>query len=306
MNKNYLSALLAAAALAFTACSSNDDNIVDNTADAPVAAQITAGISNGQTVTRISTTDEGSAFAEGDVIHVVANGAVAYDYTLQGSAWAPVTDPYYFQDRDDVAFQGWYAAIDATDNSIGINTTEQTINGDGWNEWDILVTPTVTTSVSSPTVNFTGDNAFAHIMTQVTLAFTAGDGIDDLTALSQYTLKSLTTGATFDAQSCTLTAGSDIADIAQDVTGATGTEYTCTPIILVPQDIADGTIVLEVTYNSQTYTADLTLPSDATALADGTHYTFNVTINNTGLKVDGAEIANWATTDTQSSDATMR
>lgn len=285
---------MAAAALLTLAACSNDDNLNAPFADGPIAAQVTAGISNGQAVTRVSVGNDGSAsFTANDAIHVVAGGSSTYVYTFNGSLWT-ADSPYYFQDRNTVSFRAWYSAttLTETNNSISINTTSQTSTGD-WNNWDILATPAVSTTVSDPTINFTGDNAFQHIMSQVTFTFKAGDGISDLTNLTQYTLKGLVAEAAFNTLTCELTTGSNTDDIAMTVSGATGAEHTCTPIILVPQTVTGGTFTLDVTYNDQTYTATLNLPDGG--FLSGYSYTYTVTIKNTKLEVGDAEIAGWET-----------
>ena len=289
--RTFFYTMLAAGLLA----SCTNDELADNPlADGPVAAQVTADIS--QTLTRVSANGVSASFTSGDEINVVADGSATYVYTLQdnGTTWSAGNNPYYFQNRDIVSFQAWYAApgYKKTGNAIEINTKNQTVSS-GWNQWDILATPVVATNVTSPTVAFTGTNAFSHVMTQVTMVFKKGDGISDLAALEGYTLKSLTTDATFNTLNCTLTPGTTTDDIA--VTGiedASGTEYTCTPLILVPQTVT-GTIDLEVKYNDQTYKATLNAPT--AGLQAGYSYTYTVTVSNTKLEVSNAAISDWRT-----------
>lgn len=66
-------------ALGLTACNKEMDNPL---ADGPVAAQVTAGIS--QTLTRVSANANGisASFTNGDIINVVADGSATYVYTL--------------------------------------------------------------------------------------------------------------------------------------------------------------------------------------------------------------------------------
>ena len=302
--RTFFYTMLAAGLLA----SCTNDELADNPlADGPVPAQVTADIS--QTLTRVSANGVSASFTAGDEINVVADGNATYVYTLQdnGTTWSAGDHPYYFQGRGTVSFQAWYAApgYTKTGNAIEINTKNQTVSS-GWNQWDILATPVVETDVSSPTVAFTGTDAFSHVMTQVTMVFKKGDGISDLAALKGYTLKSLTTDATFNTLDCTLTPGTTTDDIA--VTGiedASGEEYTCTPLILVPQTVT-GTIALEVAYNGQTYKATLNAPT--AGLQAGYSYTYTVTVSNTKLEVSNAAISNWRTDSTFSGtgDATLR
>ena len=291
--RTFFYTMLAAGLLA----SCTNDELADNPlADGSVAAQVTADIS--QTLTRVSANGVSASFTSGDEINVVADGSATYVYTLQdnGTTWSAGNNPYYFQGRGIVSFQAWYAAPDytKTGDAIEINTKNQTVSS-GWNQWDILATPVVETDVSSPTVAFTGTDAFSHVMTQVTMVFKKGNGISDLAALKGYTLKSLTTDATFNTLNCTLTSGTTTDDIAVTDISASGTEYTCTPLILVPQTVT-GTIDLEVKYNDQTYKAKLNAP--AAGLQAGYSYTYTVTVSNTKLEVSNAAISDWRTDQT--------
>lgn len=279
-------------ALSLTACT--QDELQDNPlADGPVALNVTAGIS--QVATRVSIEGNTAAFTNGDQINVVADGNETHVYTLQGSSWSAGDNPYYFQNTGNVNFRAWYAdpELQLSANIIDIDTQTQRTGSNGWNKWDILATPAVQTNVHSSTVNFTGNNAFQHVMSQVTLVFETGAGISNLEALSGYTLKSLVTNAIFNTRFCTVNPSPTTADMTANITDASGTSYTCTPLILVPQAIT-GTIGLEVTYNNQTYKAALNAP-EGSYLNAGYSYTYNVTISNTGLTVSGAEIENWKT-----------
>lgn len=284
----------AAALLSLAAC--NNDEMNNPLADGPVAAQVTAGIS--RTMTRVSTDDSGAAsFSKDDVIHVVANGST-YNYSYDGTDWSAVSTPYYFQDRNDVTFRAWYAdpSVEVNDeNLISIDTHTQTYSETGWNYHDILATPGVKTTVSNPTVSFTGDNAFRHIMSQLVFTFKAGDGIPDLSELRGYTLDEIVIGATFNTQNLELTAESYGGFIA--ITGiedAAGEEYTAFPLILVPQTITSGKLNLEVTYNGQAYEAELNVP-EGDKLQPGYSYAYTVTISNTKLEVGNPAIENWQT-----------
>lgn len=293
--RNYL--FLAAAATVFAACS-NDENMPGNDPGSPVAAQVTAGIS--QTMTRVSLDNNGAAaFTARDKINVVVGGAQIYVYALQNDGtWQADSTPYYFQDRNSVTFRGWYADpnVKVENDAISIDTKTQTYNTEsGWNYHDILVTSVVSASASNPSISFTGDNAFGHIMSQMVFTFKAGDGIADLSSLTGYTLKGIVTDATFDTQTLTRTNGSTSGDIAiTGISGVTGTEYTCAPIILVPQTFTSSQLDLEVTYNGQTYKATLNVP-EGDQLQSGYSYTYTVTINNTELEVGNAIIKDWIT-----------
>ena len=93
-----------------------------------------------------------------------------------------------------------------------------------------------------------------------------GGGISDLAALKGYTLRRLTTDATFSTLNCTLTPGTTIGDIA--VTGiedASGAEY----VYRLPDD-----------YNNALFLG-------------GYVYTFNITVDAKGLEVSVAQSSTW-------------
>lgn len=282
MKRIFLYTMLAAGLLA--SCT-NDENL-----NGPVAAQITAGIN--QATTRVSVDGNSASFTDGDKINVVAPDNNTYVYTLQSDdTWSDGNNPYYFQDTNPVSFQAWYATATPQGTTISINTTTQTVT-DGWNQWDILVTPTVTASASSPTINFTGDYAFKHIMSQVALTFKAGDGISDLTSLTAYTLKGLVTNDTFNTQTCALENETATGDVTiTGISGVSGPEYSATPLILLPQAVTNNQIALEVTYNNQVYKANLTTPIGG--LQEGYSYAYTVTIKNNGLEISDTEIEDW-------------
>ncbi len=299
MKRSILFTLLAAGLLA--GCEYNE--VKPTPTGDPVAAEVTASIN--QALPRVEAGDgQFARFAAGDVIYVVAGGVAIHDYTLQGDgSWSAGDNPYYFQSAGDVAFRAWYAdpAVAPADNVIAIDTRTQPTGDNGWNRWDILATPQVTASATAPQINFTGDDAFAHVMAQVSFVLRAGDGIADLAALTGYTLKGMITDATFDTQTCTLAAGDTTSDIAVELAGASDAEHACAPLILVPQAV--GTLDLDVAYNGQTYAASLDVPDGG--LQAGYSYTYTVTISNTGLDANAAEISSWLPGEGGQGEATL-
>lgn len=297
MKKSYRFCTIFLPVIALAACT-NDDLQDNPPANGPVPLNVTADIS--AVATRTSIDGEGSAsFTTGDIIRVVDNNQVRYDYSLQAdNTWDAGDNPYYFQNTAPVDFRAWYApdgAIElSVDNVIPINTKQQTIDGsNNWNKWDILATPEVTAGVSSPSINFTGDKAFRHVMCQVAFTFIAGvdAGIPNLASLSDYTIKEVITDATFNQRSCTLTSGSTTGDITGSAQNPGYTlTYTTTPFIVVPQEPASSRS-LEVKYNTNTYKTNLTIPTGGWKA--GHSYIYTITIRNTGLEISNASIAGW-------------
>ena len=299
--KQYIYTLAVLLALGLTACNKEMDNPL---ADGPVALSVTADIN--QVATRATAT----AFENNDQIGIfpiksdaLETGQANKTYTYNGSTFTSA-NPYYFQDRGMVTFNAYYpydATLTATDYTIDINTRaeyqkSETIEGTNieWRTNDYLYA-SAETNVIEPSVSYTGDNAFNHVMTQVVFVFNAGtdDSVSDLSALGGYKIATpLVMDGSFDAVTGKVTPDADAKaeEIEMTVAGSAATELSAAPLILVPQTVT-GTIALEVTYNGQTYKANLTAPTDG--FKAGHSYTYPVTISNTGLEIGNAEINDW-------------
>lgn len=302
----FLVATLLASSL--TACDTRDAGDPRTITDPVAMACFTADI---QAVSRASA--DGTAFTDGDKVGIVplCSGNVDEQqnntpYIYDGSRFAPVDSPYWFKNRNDVTFNAYYPfAADMTDNKIPIDTKaeNQTLDGNGWRLNDILFASAVT-NVASPTVSYTGDHAFSHQLSKLTLIFNAGDGFADLSELQDYTLGTLATQGDFNTATGTigLAATEDPTDITMTVSGSAGTSLAATPLILLPQSITEGALSLEVTFGGQRYRATLPV-SDG--LRPGKHYTYTVTIKGTDLTIGTPQIVDWETTDGDSVHATM-
>lgn len=308
MKKYYL---LAATALAFAACSSDEDSV--QTLEKPVAMAFSADIYGANT--RVS--DEGTAFTQDDEIGIVAIKDNALEstqfnikYTRGADNSSPeftATTPYYFQDTQEVTFHAYYpykSTPTSSSPTISIDTKSENQTEDGRKANDILFAK-LSTTYANPKVNFTDNNAFKHQLSRLKLKVVAGTdkGISDLSKLTAYKIAtSLTLDATFNVQAGTLTAGSTTSNISGNASSASGTEYSFDPIIIVPQSVTSGKIALELTYNSQTYKTELTV--EDSKFQAGNSYDYTVTINNTGLEVTSATITNWESK-TDSGTATL-
>ena len=300
-------------ALSLAACT-NDGLQDDPLADGPVPLSVTADIS------AVATRAQATAFEEGDMIGIYPyknNDLETVQanrlYTYSGGKFAS-TDPYYFQDRDEMTFNAYYpydGNLTAENPRIEIDTrADNQVNRDDivWRKNDYLFASNQTT-VILPSVSYTGENAFKHVMSQVIFVFKAGtdSGVLNLSTLSQYKIATpLRMDGYFYASSGQVVpkATSTKEAITMGITGASGTEHICTPLFLLPQDDLGNTLSLEVTYNRLIYRASLTPPTGG--LKAGYSYTYTVTIRNTALEVSNAEISDWITTVGSSGNATLQ
>ena len=159
---------------------------------------------------------------------------------------------------------------------------------------DFLYATGATASTHNPEVNFTNgtkaggkDCSFHHCMSQITLTFEAGSGVDFSTIQPEsYTLSELVLTGSFD----TTTGIAKTDEKAQAAGLEMPISSTLTSsVILFPQTKAS--ISLTVVFNGNDYNATLTVPDGE--LKAGNNYTYTVTVRNKGLSIGSAEIADW-------------
>ncbi len=277
--------LFALAALALTLAACNNDN--ENLNDGPVAAKFTAGITP---VTRAS----GTTWNDGDRIGITGIGTdydnVPYILKKKGTFEAE-GNAIYFNSTTEVKFRAYYP-YNPTGGKFTV-TTDAAAQKDQ-PAIDFLFASGATGSTYNPEVKFTDktndggpDNSFHHRMSQITLTFKAGLGVDfDAATPDEYTLSGLKLDGTFDTASGTAAVGdqAQAKELTIPLDGAVQSS-----IILIPQEA--NTLSLTVVYNAENYHATLTVPKGA--LQAGDNYSYTVKLNNKDLEVSTAEITNW-------------
>lgn len=276
---------LAALALALAACTNDNENLNDDS----VAAVINAEISDA-----VSTRASGTAWAERDEIGISESrfGYTNVPYRWESGKFTPTGTIIFFQDDDPTTFSAYYPY-----NAAGGTLTATTDATAQQNQpaIDFLYATGATASTHNPEVNFTDDTdaggtdcSFHHCMSQITLTFKEGSGVDFSTIQpTGYTLSGLMLTGSFDTT--TGTAETDDATAAQDLDMTLTNGALTSSVILFPQTKAS--IGLSVYYNSQPYTATLTVPDGA--LKAGNNYTYTVTVRNKDLSVSSATISDW-------------
>lgn len=272
----------AALALALAACTN------DNLNDGPVAAVINAEISDA-----VATRASGTAWAERDEIGISESrfGYTNVPYRLENGKFIPTGTIIFFQDDDPTTFSAYYPY-----NAAGGTLTATTDVTAQQNQpaIDFLYATGATASTHNPEVNFTNnlstggtDCSFHHRMSQITLTFQEGSGVDFNTIKpTGYTLSGLVLEGSFDTTTGTAEtdANAQTADLTMELDGA-----LTSSVILFPQSTTS--IELSVYYSSQPYTATLTVPDGA--LKAGNNYTYTVTVRNKDLSISSATISDW-------------
>ena len=275
----------AALALSLAACNNNEN--LNN--DGPVAAVINAEISDA-----VATRASGTNWAERDEIGISESrfGYTNVPYRWESGKFTPTGTIIFFQDDDPTIFSAYYP-YDADGGTLTATTDAKAQQNQP--AIDFLYATGATASTHNPEVNFTDDTdaggtdcSFHHCMSQITLTFKEGSGVDFSTIQpTGYTLSGLMLTGSFDTT--TGTAETDDATAAQDLDMTLTNGALTSSVILFPQTKAS--IGLSVYYNSQPYTATLTIPDGA--LKAGNNYTYTVTVRNKDLSIESAEITPW-------------
>lgn len=273
---------LAVLSLILAACNKNEDLNGDD----PVAAKFAAGITP---VTRAS----GTTWDAGDRIGITGIGTV-YDnvpYILKNGTFEAEGTVIYFQTTGEVVFRAYYP-YSPTGGPFPVTTDADAQENQP--AIDLLFASGATGSTHSPEVSFIDktdeggeDHSFHHCMSQITLAFEEGSGVNfDLVKPVGYTLSGLKLEGSFDTASGTATVGdqAQAKDLTITLDGAVQSS-----LILIPQEA--NTLPLKVNNNGQTYYATLTVPQGK--LKAGDNYIYTVTVRNKGIEVSKAEIATW-------------
>lgn len=297
-------AVTGAAALSLSSC------VKDKLSDR-AAAVIEASIEN-------STRASGTSWTEEDRIGVstVPGTRTIYTnvpYKWGGSKFNADGEIIYFQSGEAVTFNAYYPY-----NAAG-GTLEAKTDAEAQKNLpaiDFLYAGGASASMTAPTVSFTGIRAFSHRMSQVTVTFEEGDGMEFTDKLEMYTLDGLILEGTFNTETGAALAKSagtsESLAIRLENVSVSNKRYTAAPVILFPQDVPGGKIPLVVRVAYVNYATELSLP-DAdgdgvkdSALKPGYSYTFSVRVKKTAIEIASAEIKPWNEVEGDSGDAVLR
>ena len=280
----------AALALTLAACNNDNENLNN---DGPVAAKFIADITP---ATRVN--QDGTDWTDGDRIGVTGASFTNVPYKREYGMFVPDGTTIYFDDTETKTFNAYYP-YQAEGGTVTVSTAADK-QGTGI---DFLFASGATGDTHNPTVSFTGDHAFHHCMSLIKFTFKPGDGlIFNETEPAGYTLEGLKHEGTFDTATGTtaVTAASD-SPITMQLGGATTSQ-----VIILPQEVTIP-LDLSVSYNGQSYIAQLKLPATPTAnfYTAGYAYTYNITLNNKDIEVSAPTINPWESGDSNDASAEL-
>ena len=274
----------AALGIALTACT-NDNEMTDN---GPVAAVINAEISDA-----VATRASGTTWADKDEIGVSENryGYTNVRYRRANGKFEPAGSIIFFEDDAPTTFSAYYP-YDSKGGTLTATTDGEAQKNQP--KIDFLYATGATASTHNPEVNFTDgtkaggkDCSFHHCMSQITLTFVAGSGVDFSTIQPEsYTLSELVLTGSFDTTTgiAKTDENTQTADLEMPISST-----LTSSVILFPQTKAS--IGLTVVFNGYDYNATLTVPDGE--LKAGNNYTYTVTVRNKDLSIGSAEITDW-------------
>ena len=278
---------LAALALALAACTNDNENLNDDSVAAVINAEISDAVSTRASGTtwdngdRIGVTDIGNDTQYGNVPFILKNGKFEAEENV-----------IYIKDTKTHTFRAYYP-YNAAGGTLAA-TTDATAQ-QNQPAIDFLFASGATGDKDSPVVSFTdktdkggADNSFHHRMSQITLTFEAGAGVDfSQVKPERYTLDGLKLTGTFNTADGIATAddGAQTGELTMELADGSLTSS----VILFPQTAAS--LPLVVNFNDVEYKATLTVPEGA--LQAGNNYTYTVKVRNKGIEVSEATIAKW-------------
>ena len=302
---------IAAAALLFAACANEEDGIGNN---GPVAATVKADISNN---IKTRGTAEDNSWTAGDAIgvYVTSSGYTTGDnkkyVTTNGDGTFEAADnnnTIYFKNNEETTFSAYYPYNKyLTDGKMNWNIAEVEANQPC--KADVLFASGATASKASPTVNFTdAEHRFKHCMSLVEFKIKPGQGVKDNNyKFNRLNMKGIFTSGKFDTRTGSVEAAGDRETLTRffnnDVSFESEESFA---YIMLPQSLESNKMDIEIYLllndSEVKYTTSIT-PTTNGQFEGGKKYTYNITVKNTGITIENANIVPWGNGDSGNLDA---
>ena len=299
---------IAAAALLFAACANEEDGIGNS---GPVAATVQADIV--KNTTRATTDD---TWSKNDAIGVYAtsSGNTTGDnkkyVTTNGDGTFEAADndnTIYFKDNKETTFSAYYPYKKfLTDGKMNWRMAEVEANLPC--EADVLFASGATASKASPTVNFTdAEHRFKHCMSLVEFKIKPGQGVKDNNyKFNSLNMKGIFISGKFDTRTGSVEAAGDRVTLTRVFNDVSFESEESFAYIMLPQSLESNKMDIEIYLllndSEVKYTTPIT-PSTNGQFEGGKKYTYNITVKNTGITIEKANIVPWENGDSGDLDA---
>lgn len=297
MKKIYI---LAAAAIALTACEKNDDNLSLSSTPARISASI-----GESSLSRAS----GTSWTPGDEIGIsvsIANGALSLNNlqyaTTDGSGLFTGTPIYFYNPMSFTAYYPFNGEEGSAPGILEARTAIENQKEDVQPQIDFLWDQQAGINVvdNKPEVHFT----FGHKMSKVTLIFENGNDETKLSNIISYMIEGLVLEGTFNTETGVCAAKNQPAeDFKMDFDKGTVQNNVALPsLILFPQNPGNDKVKLHL-YADELNDSEIlqhyncTLNFSNGELLPGRNYVYTITVTKTGVSVKNASIENWSETE---------
>ena len=303
---------IAAAALLFAACANEEDGIGNN---GPVAATVKADISNN---IKTRGTADNNSWTAGDAIGVYVT---SYSYTTgdnkkyvttNGDGTFEAADNnniIYFKDNKETTFSAYYPYSNTlTDGKMNWQMAEVVENQPC--KADVLFASGAIASKASPTVNFTdSEHRFKHCMSMVEFKIKPGQGVKyNNYKLNRLELKGIFTSGKFDTRTGLVENVGDRMSLVRNFVDVPFESEESFAYIMLPQNLESNKMDIEIYLllndSEVKYTTSIT-PSTNGQFEGGKKYTYNITVKNTGITIEDANIYPWENGDSSDLDAEL-
>ena len=301
---------IAAAALLFAACANEEDGIGNN---GPVAATVKADISNN---IKTRGTADNNSWTAGDAIgvNVTSTGNTTGDnkkyVTTNGDGTFEAADnnnTIYFKNNEETTFSAYYPYSESLKNGkMDWNMDEVKANQPC--KADVLFASGATASKASPTVNFTdAEHRFKHCMSLVEFKIKPGQGVKyNNYRFNRLELKGIFRSGQFDTRTGAVITIGDRGSIRRDFDDVYFENEESFAYIMLPQSLESNKMDIEIYLllndSEVKYTTPIT-PSTNGQFEGGKKYTYNITVKNTGITIEKANIVPWENGDSGDLDA---
>ena len=299
---------IAAAALLFAACANEEDGIGNN---GPVAATVKADIV--KNVTR-ATTDNTWSNNDAIGVNVTSTGYTTGDnkkyVTTNGDGTFEAADnnnTIYFKNNEETTFSAYYPYSESLKDGK-MDWIMDEVKANQPCKADVLFASGATASKASPTVNFTdAEHRFKHCMSLVEFKIKPGQGVKyNNYKFNRLELKGIFISGKFDTRTGSVETVGDRGSIGRDFDDVSFENEESFAYIMLPQNLESKKMDIDIyllLYDSEVkYTTPIT-PSTNGQFEGGKKYTYIITVKNTGITIENANIVPWGYGDSGNLDA---